>query len=157
MPYSTVDKEKTDLYIPAMAIITYVLVVSFVMGTNDKFTPDILSSIAFRGLITIIMELIVIKIGFYVLETKDHSSFLDITAYCGYKYVGIVISIIISIVFKTNLSYYLSTLYTSFTMCLFLMRTLGAENPKRRVFVAGVALLQIPLAFWLSYPYSNVF
>lgn len=41
------DLNAPDLYIPLMAFITYILVMGFIMGITDTFTPEVLVRFSF--------------------------------------------------------------------------------------------------------------
>jgi len=69
-----------DLYIPTMAFVTYVLVVAFVLGVQGKFTPEILGLTATTGLVTLLLELALIKFLFY-LSGFPSIPFLDMVSY----------------------------------------------------------------------------
>lgn len=51
---------------------------------------------------------------------------LDLVAFSGYKFVAIDVCILISIIFK-RMGYYSMFLYTSVTLCFFLLRTLKSK------------------------------
>jgi len=87
----------TDLYIPLMSYITYILLVTFLSGARNEFTPDLLASIASKGAVTLALEVLVIKLGFYFLSSPTSMSILEIASYTGNKYVPIVMSIGISL------------------------------------------------------------
>ena len=40
------DVNAPDLYIPSMAYMTYVLIVGYILGLRDAFSPDLLASTA---------------------------------------------------------------------------------------------------------------
>eukprot|EP01080_Neovahlkampfia_damariscottae_P001035 gene1035-9939_t len=167
-PFTTKEIEGIDLYIPFMSFITWVLIVAFSFGAKNKFSPDILWNISIRGSFTILFEVLFIKFGLYLLAGQSNTTLtlMEIFAFCGYKYVSIVFCLIISIFFG-NKFYFISTIFTSISMMIFLIkamrrRTLFHGNQAisdsyksyRVYFLFIVALLQIPISFWLSYPYS---
>jgi hypothetical protein len=53
-----------------------------------RFTPELLGATASRGLLLLVIEVLIVKFGFYLLNSS--LPLLDIVAYCGYKYVGYV-------------------------------------------------------------------
>lgn len=167
----TRDLNAPDLYIPSMFFITYVLLVSALRGTKDDFTPEVLTSIASTGLILLSIEAAIIKLGFYLLSTPNTFSILDIAAFSGYKYVGIVLSLLISalIGFKVYLPV---CILLSLMMCLFMIKTLrrasvnqydgggmrlqiDSSNSKRNSFIILISLFQIPMFFLLTYRYAK--
>jgi len=116
------DINAPDLYIPVMAFVTYVLVVGFVLGTSLKFTPEVLGGTATTGLVVLAFEVMMIKAGFYLLNCGNISVY-DLTAYCGYKFVVIVVNIFVGILSSAVL-FHSITLYTGICMAIFMVRTL---------------------------------
>nr|CAG8435118.1 7524_t:CDS:10 [Entrophospora candida] len=82
------DINSPDLYIPAMAFVTYVLLTGIVAGTKHKFHPEVLGINATTGLLLVILELLFIKIGCYLLNITSETQFLDFLSYSGYKFIG---------------------------------------------------------------------
>ncbi|CAG8460817.1 19131_t:CDS:2 [Cetraspora pellucida] len=82
------DINSPDLYIPAMALVTYVLLTGIVSGTQgNKFHPEILGVNATSAFFLVLLELVFIKIGCYLLNITD-ANVLNLLAYSGYKFVG---------------------------------------------------------------------
>ena len=48
-----------DLYIPSMAFVTYILVVGYVLGLQDRFSPEILATTASSALTALLLEILV--------------------------------------------------------------------------------------------------
>jgi len=116
------DINAPDLYIPTMAFVTYILLVGFVLGTNLKFTPEVLGVTASTGLFVLAVEILLIKTGFYLLNCGN-VSLTDLAAYCGYKFVGAVLNIVVGMTASTYI-FYAVTLYTGICMAIFMVRTL---------------------------------
>jgi len=83
------DVNAPDLYIPAMAFITYILVVALFMGSTFRFTPEVLGLTASTGLFALGFELLLIRLGLFIFGFPA-IPLLDLLAYTGYKYVGCV-------------------------------------------------------------------
>ncbi|CAJ0831854.1 1105_t:CDS:2 [Entrophospora sp. SA101] len=92
------DINSPDLYIPAMAFVTYVLLTGIVAGTEDKFHPEVLGINATTGLLLVILELLFIKIGCYLLNITSETQFLDFLSYSGYKFIGVIITLVVSLI-----------------------------------------------------------
>jgi hypothetical protein len=58
------------------------------MMTMSRFTPEVLGMTASTGMGMTVFELLVIKLGCYLLGIPSDTAFLDLIAYLGYKYVG---------------------------------------------------------------------
>jgi len=160
------DINAPDLYIPTMAFVTYILIIGYVMGTAYKFTPEVLASTASKGLFMLMIEVLLIKFGFYLLNSFT-VPILDLVAYCGYKYVGIVITVLGGFLFGRYAFYALLTLTTAF-MAIFMVRTLKLVFPdasssfaantgmpssssKRNYFLLAIAVFQLIEGYYLSY------
>ncbi|XP_044728758.1 protein YIF1B [Chrysoperla carnea] len=161
-----------DLYIPVMAYVTYVVVAGLVLGMQDRFTPEQIGIYASSALAWTLVEMAVYMATLYITNIKTSLRTLDILAYSGYKYVGIILSVLISLIFA-NTGYYIVLLYCSLALAFFLVRALKAQvlsehqndprqtthygtdvtavGSKRRLyFLLFVALTQPLLSWWLS-------
>ncbi|CAH1117309.1 unnamed protein product [Phaedon cochleariae] len=159
-----------DLYIPTMAYTTYVLVAGLVLGMQERFSPEQIGILASSALAWCIVELAVYSCTLYIIQVETSLRTLDLLAYSGYKFVGIILSASISIIAGST-GYYCTLLYTSFALAFFLIRSLkvqvlaepaqessyygGQQNTlghKRRVyFLLFLAGVQPVLSWWLSY------
>lgn len=52
------DTNAPDLYIPAMGYLTYVLLVGYVLGLRNAFSPDALATTASSALVWLVLELV---------------------------------------------------------------------------------------------------
>lgn len=77
-----------DLYIPAMAFVTYVLVGGVSLGLQERFSPELLGIQASTALVWAILEVLVIWVTLYVMNIQTKLSTFDIVAFSFYKYVG---------------------------------------------------------------------
>jgi len=161
------DINAPDLYIPLMAFVTYVLLIGFVLGTSYKFTPEVLGMTASSALAALAFEVVLVKFGFYLLNSLT-VPILDVVAYCGYKYVGIVITVIGGIALG-HFGYFFLMLVTSVFMAVFMVKTLrlvfpdrgeasfgGVGNNKRNYFLVGLGALQLIFQYYLSYDVSRL-
>lgn len=107
-----------------MAYITYVVVAGIILGTQQRFSPEQLSTLASSALAWCIAELAVYSCTLYIMETK--LSTLDLIAYSGYKFVGIIVSILMSLA-AGRTGYYVCLVYMNIALCFFLVRNLRAH------------------------------
>lgn len=151
------------------------------MGMEQRFTPDLLATTATASVFVNLFEIALVKLGFYLLSVPTNIPFLDMCAYSGYKYVGIVLTIL-SGNFLGNMGYYPVLIFTSIATSYFMVSTLSYRltiqvktlrragvqtddmrvrfdhnTAKRNYFVVFVALLQPIIFFLLSYSYSKQF
>jgi len=157
------DINAPDLYIPTMSFVTYILIIGYVLGASDRFTPEVLGLTASKGMFLLGFEVMLIKFGFYLLNSLT-VPVIDVVAYCGYKYVGITLTLLGGYILGQYAFYLLLTVTTSF-MAIFLVRTLKLVFPetgsfsnsmnggssKRNYFLIGIALFQLIEGLYLSY------
>jgi protein transport protein YIF1 len=118
------DVNAPDLYLPLMAIITYILLMGVLLGVYHNFTPEYLGLTASSAMVVIVLEILLIRVGFHVLGFPNPPSLLDLLAYCSYKFVGLPIALIVGI-FAGSSALYLSVLVLAALNAIFMMRTMG--------------------------------
>jgi hypothetical protein len=79
-----------------MAIVTYILLSTLLAGLRGAFHPELLGYTATLALVVLALELAIIKLGTFLLNITSSSQLLDLIAYSGYKFVGVIISLLIS-------------------------------------------------------------
>jgi hypothetical protein len=84
------------MYIPTMAILTYILLCAVLAGLRGSFHPELLGSITTTAIAVVIFEIICLKVAMYILTISNDSQLLDLLAYSGYKFVGIILTLILS-------------------------------------------------------------
>lgn len=152
------DVNAPDLYIPVMSFVTYVLVVGFVFGTRNAFKAEVLANYFSRGLGVLTMEVLVIKLLLYLINARP-TSWLDVIAYRGYKFIGVVLTIALGL-FVPRL-YVPSLIYCATAMGIFLMRSHrriilprdmemheSQDLARRNAFLLFVCVLQYPI-YWI--------
>jgi len=79
-----------------MALVTYMLLFSFARGLQSRFKPEVLGESLSKAFAVVMLEFIVIKLGCYFLDVRDSggASGVELLAYGGYKFVGIIVTII---------------------------------------------------------------
>ena len=112
-----------DLYIPSMAFVSYILVVGYMLGIQDRFSPDLLAATASSSLTMLVLELLIIYLTTTIMNINTTLSKCDILAFCMYKYVGMILCLVVGMFFSTG-GYYPSLAYTALALALFLFRTL---------------------------------
>lgn len=114
------DINAPDLYIPTMAYITYVVLAGFILGTQERFSPEQLGIQASSALAYNIFELIVYTITLYVSNISTTLRTLDLLAFSGYKY-AIVVSILCTSILFGSTGYYIALLYCGSSLAFFLV------------------------------------
>jgi protein transport protein YIF1 len=83
-----------------MALVTYILLSTLLAGLRGQFQPELLGYTASKAGVVVILELVVLKLGSYFLSISNESQLLDLVAYSGYKFVGIIATVVIAEIFN---------------------------------------------------------
>jgi len=118
------DLNSPDLYIPSMALVTYVLLTSIQSGLSSRFSPELLGTTLSKALAIVVLELVIVKMGCYILNIPGQSQVLDLVAYGGYKFVGILPVLIAGLVKISRTFYWLVFIYSFCATAFFLLRSL---------------------------------
>lgn len=151
-----------DLYIPAMAFVTYVLVAGMVLGIQERFTPEQLGVQASSALVWVVIELVAMTLSLYIMQLNTELKYLDIIAYCGYKFVGMTFCLLAGASMGT-MAYYCVLLWFCVALVFFLMRTLKVQvlphqdndsvtrgNKRSLYLILSISLAQPLLMWWLT-------
>ena len=84
------------MYIPIMALITYILLSTVLAGLRGSFHPELLGSITTSAIAVVLFEIVVLKVAMYILNISNDSQLLDLMAYSGYKFVGVIVTLVVS-------------------------------------------------------------
>nr|CAG4636404.1 EOG090X0ATU [Eubosmina coregoni]SVE69979.1 EOG090X0ATU [Eubosmina coregoni] len=114
-----------DLYIPVMAFVTYVLMGGVSLGIQERFSPEALGLQASTAMVWAILEVLVIVISLYIMNVQTRLSTFDILAYSSYKYVGMIVAIVVTFVLPS--AYHLTLAYVSIAIMFFLIRSLKVQ------------------------------
>jgi len=90
------DLNSPDMYIPVMAFVTYILLSTLLAGLRGAFQPELLGYTATTAFAIVIFEILGLKLGCYLLSISNESQLLDLVAYSGYKFVGIIVTLVVS-------------------------------------------------------------
>ncbi|XP_061452143.1 protein YIF1B [Rhineura floridana] len=160
------DVNAPDLYIPVMAFITYILVAGLALGTQNRFSPDLLGLQASSALAWLIVEVLAILLSLYLVTVNTDLSTIDLVAFSGYKYVGMIVGLLAGLLFG-KMGYYLLLSWCCITIFVFMIRTMrlkilseaaaegvlvrGAKNQLRMYLTMAVAGLQPLIMYWLTF------
>uniref|UniRef100_A0A8C4P878 Protein YIF1 n=1 Tax=Dromaius novaehollandiae TaxID=8790 RepID=A0A8C4P878_DRONO len=115
------DVNAPDLYIPVMAFITYVLVAGLALGTQNRFSPDSLGLQASSALAWLIVEVLAILLSLYLVTVNTDLTTIDLIAFSGYKYVGMIVGLVSGLLFgKTG--YYVVLGWCCISIFVFMVR-----------------------------------
>ncbi|XP_010890275.1 protein YIF1B isoform X2 [Esox lucius] len=160
------DINAPDLYIPAMGFITYILVAGLAFGTQNRFSPEILGMQASSTLVWLIMEVLAVLLSLYLVTVNTDLTTIDLVAFSGYKYVGMIVGVVAGLLFGPT-GYYLAMLWCCISIFVFMIRTLrlkllseaaaqgvlvrGARNQLRMYLTMSIAAAQPVFMYWSTY------
>lgn len=90
------DLNSPDMYIPLMALVTYILLATLIAGIQGNFRTELLGYTATYAFVIVVFEILLLKLGCYLLSISNESQLLDLVAYSGYKFVGVIAIIVAS-------------------------------------------------------------
>eukprot|EP00586_Coscinodiscus_wailesii_P001791 CAMPEP_0172492510 /NCGR_PEP_ID=MMETSP1066-20121228/23697_1 /TAXON_ID=671091 /ORGANISM="Coscinodiscus wailesii, Strain CCMP2513" /LENGTH=355 /DNA_ID=CAMNT_0013262185 /DNA_START=124 /DNA_END=1188 /DNA_ORIENTATION=+ len=122
------DENATDLYLPMMSLVSYVLLCAICYGTSGKFTPEVLPEVTSRCMITQTLEVLLMKLGIYMMQVPF--PFLDLFSITGYKYLGLCINLLVGIASSVR-GYWIAMVYTAGSVGYFVLKYMANNIPKR--------------------------
>jgi len=81
------------MYIPVMSFVTYIFLRTLIAGLRGEFEPELFGYTATMASIIMFLEILGLKLGCYLLSISNESQLLDLVAYSGYKFVGVIVTI----------------------------------------------------------------
>lgn len=123
------DLNSPDMYIPLMALVTYILLSTILSSLHGAFEPELLGYNSTFAFFIVIIEIALLKLGCYLLSISNESQLLDLVAYSGYKFVGSIVTLLISEILNGGkgtggwIGWTIFT-YTFLANALFLLRSL---------------------------------
>jgi hypothetical protein len=84
------------MYIPTMALVTYILLSTLLAGLRGAFHPELLGYTATLAICVTLLEILIIRTGTFLLAITSSSQLLDLVAYSGYKFVHVIVSLLLS-------------------------------------------------------------
>lgn len=123
------DINSPDMYIPVMAVVTYTLLSTLIAGMRGQFQPDLLGSTAAAAAVIIVVEIVGLKLGCYLLGISNESQLIELVAYSGYKFVGVIVTTAVAELMSGGKGTggwvgWVVFVYTFLANSLFLMRSL---------------------------------
>lgn len=150
--------EQPDLYIPLMSFLTYVLAAGYMVGK-----PEQLGVVASSALLCLGLEVGLLVFLFHLFNVKSSYSLFQHVAFCGYKFVPIILAMLISMLFM-NTGYLATIGYSTLSLGFYMIKSyhLAIESANQDNFdhkvsrtgiyiIALFSLLQPLIMIWLSY------
>ena len=85
-----------------MAFVTYILLSALLAGLRGAFRPELFGLTATTAFFLVVFEILALKVGCYFLNISNESQWLDLVAYSGYKFVGIIVTTVVAEVVNTG-------------------------------------------------------
>lgn len=158
------DVNAPDLYIPSMAVVTYVLLSGYLLGLRNEFSPERLGLQASSALMWLALEVLAVWLATYILSIRSSLRVLDLVAFSSYKFVAMIAALLASMLLYRP-GYLLVLAYGCLTLDFFLLRTLrlsllsgnsSAEVSRRGLYLLlALCALQPMLAYWLTQPLAQ--
>lgn len=119
------DVNAPDLYIPLMSFVTYILLWALFLGLRGDFHPEVFGYLASQTLACLFLDILIFKVGLYLLNCSTQSSFWDLVSFSSYKYVTIIVLLCWKTLFGSLWLVFYSVLFLVVSsLSLFLMRSL---------------------------------
>lgn len=90
------DVNSPDMYIPVMALVTYILISTLLAGMRRAFHPELFGMTATTAFVVVVLEILIIRLAMYFLSINNQSQILDLVAYSGYKFVGVIVTLVVA-------------------------------------------------------------
>ncbi|KAJ7740954.1 protein transporter yif1 [Mycena maculata] len=113
------DVNSPDLYIPLMALVTYILLCAL-----HSRNPQALGESASRAIMVVVLDFVFVQLGCYFLNVQATSQSIDIVAYGGYKFVGVILTLLAGFLHLGRTLGLLTFIYFFLANAFFLMRSL---------------------------------
>lgn len=108
-----------------MAIVTYILLAGLHAGSHGSFRPQILGEMASRATLVVLFDFLFVKLGCYILNIQGNNQFVDILAYTGYKFVGVIGCILAGFLGISGWLWRIGFIYVFLANAFFLVSTLS--------------------------------
>lgn len=162
------DLNSPDMYIPTMAFVTYILLFTLIAGLRGEFQPELFGLIAGWASLAVVVEILGLKLGCYLLSISNESQLLDLIAYSGYKFVGVITTLVVSEILNggTGTGGWVGWTVFSYTFlanALFLLRSLKyvllpeSSSDERGTLHRSQKSRRTQFLFIYSYPVQLVF
>jgi hypothetical protein len=79
-----------------MAFVTYILLSTLLAGLRGAFHPEVMGLTATAAFAVVVVEILGLKFGTYILSISNDSQLLDLVAYSGYKFVGVIVTLLVA-------------------------------------------------------------
>ncbi|KFO58510.1 Protein YIF1B, partial [Corvus brachyrhynchos] len=150
----------------SMAFLTYILLAGLALGTQNRFSPDSLGLVASSALAWLVLEVLSVLLSLYLVTITTDLTPIDLVAFAGYKYVGMIVGLVAGLVLGRP-GYYVALSWCCLSIFVFMLRTLrlkllseaaaegvlvrGAKNQLRMYLTMAIAAAQPLFMYWLTF------
>ncbi|NXR49024.1 YIF1B protein, partial [Hippolais icterina] len=159
-------KKSPNFPLTAMAFLTYILLAGLALGTQNRFSPDSLGLVASSALAWLVLEVLSVLLSLYLVTVTTDLTPIDLLAFAGYKYVGMIVGLVAGLVLGRP-GYYVALSWCCLSIFVFMIRTLrlkllseaaaegvlvrGAKNQLRMYLTMAIAAAQPLFMYWLTF------
>lgn len=142
---------RPDMYIPIMSMISLILFRGLALGIAKKFHPEYLGLFFSRTLFIHLGLALIYKAASYLMDVE--TSFLDLSAYIGYKFVVIILVKLLSKVFLGWIGciYLLVAYFFFFSRSLKNMISNPNHSQRNVTLIFGLALVELLVISLMAY------
>ncbi len=145
-----------DLYLPLMALSTYVLVVGLAKESASSFTPEVIIEVFSFALVCHALQVLAMQLALYLTLPGSTLPWLDLVALTGYQYIGLaanmgagVLAVWLAGVLIGARIYYACLAWTAASTGFVLYKTLGrVVNPSP---LLPCVVLQVVSMWFMGY------
>ncbi|CAM9352705.1 unnamed protein product [Heterosigma akashiwo] len=152
------DLNCPDLYLPSMALVTFVLLAGYARGRSHRFSPETLVDIGGHLAVVELLEVLALRLGLYLLRAP--ADLLELAALSGYKYVGLCMAKLVALLL-TGWPSYLASTYLGAAMAFFMLKSIAyavphsssgeGEGLNREIVIIGFAALHLLMFCWVAF------
>ncbi|NXK70828.1 YIF1B protein, partial [Sylvietta virens] len=131
-----------------------------------RFSPDSLGLVASSALAWLVLEVLSVLLSLYLVTVTTDLTPIDLLAFAGYKYVGMIVGLVAGLVLG-RAGYYVALSWCCLSIFVFMIRTLrlkllseaaaegvlvrGAKNQLRMYLTMAIAAAQPLFMYWLTF------
>ncbi|UYV80934.1 YIF1B [Cordylochernes scorpioides] len=151
IPSSSTEAPKCDVAV--MGFVTFVVTSGYLLGTQNRFTPEQLGYQASSAFLWLLVEMCAVYMALYLLSLASALHLYDLAAFASYKFVCIIAALLASIPLG-NVGYLGVLGYTALSLGYFLLKSLRVVIlPVGDQYTGGRRSLYLLLAICLGQPF----
>ncbi|GIQ89151.1 Yif1 family protein, partial [Kipferlia bialata] len=117
-----VDAASPDLYVPLMALVTWIMVVGLSTALRGEFQPRVFTSTLSKGLLFCLLEVALVRGGLYMMKYQG-IRWLDLLAYSLYLFIPCGLASLVGVVKGLSALYWPILVYLAVSQAVFVAKT----------------------------------